>query len=82
MTGVFSRQCSIDTDKKQVELSFRSGDQTKEGSTMKMSDLSEGQKVDAVVKKIEDYGMFLEIEGSKLRGLCHKSEVIYAHLRK
>ena len=39
------------------------------------SDLIEGSKVDGTVKKIEDYGLFVEIEGSKLRGLCHKSEV-------
>lgn len=27
------------------------------------------------MKKVEDYGIFIEIVGSKLSGLCHKSEV-------
>ena len=67
---------SINAEKKQLELSFRSADSSKEPSSLKLSDLSVGQKVDAIVKKIEDYGLFLAIEGSKLRGLCHKSEVI------
>ena len=66
---------SVDVEKKQVELSFRSGDSSKETSSLKLSDISAAQKVDATVKRIEEYGLFLEIEGSKLRGLCHKSEV-------
>lgn len=40
-----------------------------------LSDFEEGQKVVAVVKKVEDYGLFLRIEGSNVSGLCHKSEV-------
>ncbi|KAI0706125.1 hypothetical protein BC835DRAFT_1260450 [Cytidiella melzeri] len=71
---VKGRVLSVDVEKKQVELSFRSGD-SKESSLLKLTDLTEGQKVDAIVKKIEDYGLFLEVEGSKIRGLCHKSEL-------
>lgn len=57
-------------------MSFRSSDSSRTTQpSIKLTDLAEGQKVDAVVKKIEDYGLFLEIEGSKVRGLCHKSEV-------
>ena len=57
-------------------MTFRSSDSSRSTQqAIKLSDLSEGQKVDAVVKKIEDYGLFLEVEGSKVRGLCHKSEV-------
>lgn len=67
---------SVDAEKKQVEMSFRSSDpQRNAQQSIKLSNLSEGEKVDAVVKKIEDYGLFLEVEGSKVRGLCHKSEV-------
>ena len=66
----------MDSEKKQVELSFRSSDSSRGAQpAMKLSDLSEGEKVDAIVKKIEDYGLFLEVQGSKVRGLCHKSEV-------
>lgn len=72
--------CSVDAEKKQVEMSFRSSDSSRNAQpTIKLSDLSEGQKVDAVVKRIEDYGLFLEVEGSKVRGLCHKSEVRFSY---
>lgn len=67
---------SIDTEKRQVEMTFRSGESSKSvHSGLKLSDLVVGSKVDGTVKKVEDYGLFIEIEGSKLRGLCHKSEV-------
>lgn len=67
---------SIDTVNKKVELSFRSGNLSKTtGPTPSMSDFQAGQKVNGRVKKIEDYGLFIEIEGSKVSGLCHKSEV-------
>lgn len=44
-------------------------------SGITLNDLKEGQKVDGIVKKIEEYGLFIQIEGSKLSGLCHKSQV-------
>ncbi len=67
---------SVNAEKKQLELSFRSGDLKRDShSQLGLSDLSEGQKIDGRVKKVEDYGLFIEIEGSKLSGLCHKSEV-------
>jgi rRNA biogenesis protein RRP5 len=67
---------SIDVEDKKVEMSFRSENLIKNSSvSLAPSDLHEGQKVDGRVKKIEDYGLFLEIDGSKLTGLCHKSEV-------
>ncbi|OSC99437.1 hypothetical protein PYCCODRAFT_1438226 [Trametes coccinea BRFM310] len=73
---VKGRILSIDPEKKQVEMSFRSGELKRDNrSQLKLSDLSEGQKIDGRVKKVEDYGLFIEIEGSKLSGLCHKSEL-------
>lgn len=61
-------------------MTFRTTDKA-EGSAsgLTMSAVSEGQKYDGIVKKIEDYGLFVEIEGTKLRGLCHKSEVSRVH---
>jgi rRNA biogenesis protein RRP5 len=57
-------------------MTFRSGDlKRNESSRLSFADLQEGQKVDGRVKKIEDYGLFVEIADSKLSGLCHKSEV-------
>jgi len=58
-------------------MAFRTieASQRKGTSGITLSDLKEGQKIDGVVKKIEDYGLFIQIDGSKLSGLCHKSQV-------
>lgn len=67
----------VDTKNNLVEMTFK----TKTSSTKKkaaqlaLADFSEGQNVVAIVKKVEDYGIFLRIEGSNVSGLCHKSEV-------
>ncbi|KAH9937237.1 U3 snoRNP-associated protein Rrp5 [Fomitopsis serialis] len=62
---VKGRILSIDREKRQRDM--RSG--------VTLADLTEGQKLDGRVKKVEDYGIFIEIEGSKVSGLCHKSEL-------
>ncbi|KAI0830546.1 U3 snoRNP-associated protein Rrp5 [Trametes gibbosa] len=73
---VKGRILSVDVEKKQIEMSFRSGELKRDNrSQLSLSDLSEGQKIDGRVKRVEDYGLFIEIEGSKLSGLCHKSEL-------
>ena len=59
--------------KKQVEMSLRS--ETVNKHVLTFGDLVEGKKVDGKVKKVEDFGIFIQIEGSRLSGLCHKSEV-------
>ena len=58
-------------------MTLRSGDPLtrRESSGIYISDLKEGQKVEGVVKKIEDYGLFIQINESKINGLCHKSQV-------
>jgi rRNA biogenesis protein RRP5 len=57
-------------------MTFRSESRRQDKSAvLTLSDLQEGQIINGRVKKIEEYGLFLEIEGSKLSGLCHKSEV-------
>jgi rRNA biogenesis protein RRP5 len=69
----------VDTENKKVELTLRSGDlsaRLREAQAKRSpTDLHEGEKVDGIVKRIEDYGLFIQIEDSKLSGLCHKSEV-------
>ncbi|KAL4241734.1 hypothetical protein ABKN59_000784 [Abortiporus biennis] len=73
---VKGRVVSVDTEKNQVEMTFRSSEPQKDAETViSLSDLSPGDKVDGIVKKIEDYGLFIEVAGSKVRGLCHKSEI-------
>lgn len=66
----------MDLEAKKVEMTFRSGDFSKaSSSSLGIADLKEGQKVDGIVKRIEDYGLFIQIDGSKINGLCHKSQV-------
>ncbi|KAJ3505470.1 hypothetical protein NLJ89_g7399 [Agrocybe chaxingu] len=62
---------------KKVELSFRSGDlsQKRGPATLSLGDLKAGHKVNGTVKKIEDYGLFIQIENSKFNGLCHRSQL-------
>lgn len=74
---ILTRLTSVDTSSKKVEMTLRSGDPLtrRESSGIFISDLKEGQKVEGVVKKIEDYGIFIQINESKINGLCHKSQV-------
>ncbi|KAJ6574923.1 hypothetical protein B0H19DRAFT_619152 [Mycena capillaripes] len=73
---VKGRILSVDIEAKKVEMTFRSGDFSKaSSSSLAIADLEEGQKIDGVVTRIEDYGLFIQIEGSKLSGLCHKSQL-------
>jgi len=57
-------------------MTFRSGDMSRlEKPSLTLSDLHEGQKIEGRVKRVAEYGLFIEINDSKLSGLCHKSEV-------
>lgn len=53
----------------------KSTSSTKKAASLALTDFEVGQKVTATVKKVEDYGLFLKIDGSDISGLCHKSEV-------
>ncbi|EGO30779.1 hypothetical protein SERLADRAFT_444441 [Serpula lacrymans var. lacrymans S7.9] len=67
---------SVDVLTKKVEMTFRSRDLTRDGTdSFTFADLHQGQKVTGRVKRIELYGLFIEIDGSTLSGLCHKSEL-------
>ena len=65
----------MDQEKNQVELTFRSGDISPPTASIALSDLNVGENVDGIVKKVETYGLFIEIRGSKISGLCHRTEV-------
>ena len=72
-------------------MSLRStpGQKGKQAAKKSLSEFTEGQVVDAIVKKVnrylvlsrkadkkvEAYGMFLRIEDADVSGLCHKSEI-------
>jgi len=69
----------VDTANNLVEMTFRTkaAASNKKVAQLGLSDFKEGQNVVAVVKKVEEYGIFLRIEGSNVSGLCHKSEVSF-----
>lgn len=66
---------SIDSDNELVEMTFKTKSRPQKGAKIAITDFKEGQKVTAVVKKVEPYGLFLRIDGSNISGLCHKSEI-------
>ncbi|KAF9229085.1 hypothetical protein BS17DRAFT_804934 [Gyrodon lividus] len=73
---VKGRILSVDAVNKKVEMTFRSGDLTRSTSKfLSFGDFQKGQKVTGRVKRIEQYGLFIEIDGSKTSGLCHKSQL-------
>ncbi|RXW22586.1 hypothetical protein EST38_g3267 [Candolleomyces aberdarensis] len=71
---VKGRVLSADIEKNKVELTFKSGNLKRE-TAKSAADLKEGQKVAGVVRRIEAYGLFIDVEGTKLHGLCHKSQL-------
>jgi rRNA biogenesis protein RRP5 len=64
----------LNAEKHQMELTFRSGARAPTSSKLSLSDFSVGQKVEGKVKKVADYGLFIQINDSNLSGLCHKSQ--------
>lgn len=67
---------SVDKENRKIEMSFRAKPSTAgKASLPTLRDFHEGQIVYGHVKKTEDYGLFIELENSKVSGLCHKSEV-------
>ncbi|KAG9127379.1 rRNA biogenesis protein rrp5 [Ceratobasidium sp. 392] len=73
---ISARVLSTNTNTNQVELTMRSGELNKLlKHTVGLSDFHVGQKVEGRVKGVTDFGMFIEIVGTKISGLCHKSEI-------
>lgn len=73
---VKAKVLSVDTSAKKVGLSLKvsvvQGKSTEKG----MEDINEGDKVSGSVSRVEDYGLFIKLDGYNLSGLCHKSEVL------
>jgi len=66
----------VDKENRKIEMSFRTGSGIAgKTSLLALRDFQEGQTVHGHVKKVEDYGLFIELDDSKVSGLCHKSEV-------
>jgi rRNA biogenesis protein RRP5 len=66
---------SVDLENKKVEMTFRSGDLKRDAVSSGLDGLQEGQKILGRVKRVEQYGLFIEVDGTKISGLCHKSQV-------
>ena len=73
---------SVDEENCKIEMSFRTkSSTTRKDSLLTLRDFQEGQIVHGHVKKVEDYGLFIELDDSKVSGLCHKSEVSRHQIR-
>lgn len=72
---VEGRIISVNIDSKQVEMTLRSGELTGAIAAKTLSDFTKGARVDGIIKKVEEYGVFVQIKGTKVSGLCHKSEL-------
>jgi len=67
---------TVDAKKEQVEMSLKKkASKSKDKKSAGLADFKVDQKVDTVVRKVEDYGIFLKINGTEVSGLCHRSEV-------
>ncbi|GAA5925984.1 hypothetical protein JCM3775_005168 [Rhodotorula graminis] len=71
---------SVDKVTSQVELSLRKGGVVKKDAqpdlpSLADANLSVGQVVRGVVKRVEDFGAFIRLDGLNVQGLCHKSKV-------
>lgn len=46
-----------------------------EAGQLKIQDLRKGMKVNAFVRAVQDYGVFVQIENTQISGLAHKSQL-------
>ncbi|KXS21740.1 nucleic acid-binding protein [Gonapodya prolifera JEL478] len=70
----------IDTDRNQVELTLKQSVVNPEGykkakKKLDWEGLTKGMKLDGTVRKVESFGVFINIVGATISGLCHISEV-------
>ncbi|KAI8835154.1 hypothetical protein BJ741DRAFT_534156 [Chytriomyces cf. hyalinus JEL632] len=88
---VTARTLSVDQSNKKVDLSMKKTAidpsythvrKTKGGSassssasSMSITDLEEGMKLTGTVTSIHEYGVFIKIDDTNLKGLCHSSEL-------
>ncbi|KAI2190089.1 rRNA biogenesis protein rrp5 [Ophidiomyces ophidiicola] len=67
----------VDVDSKKIQMSLkRSVLHPDYKAPMRLKDLKKGQIVTGKVRKVEEFGAFITIDGSaNLSGLCHRSEM-------
>ena len=67
---------SVDPAAKKVGLSLKAS--AVEGTGAKgFDDINEGDRLGGVVSRVEEYGLFIRLDGFNVSGLCHKSEVFF-----
>ncbi|CAO1632421.1 unnamed protein product [Jaminaea pallidilutea] len=49
--------------------------QKKQVGQLRIKDLSKGMKVNGFVRAVQEYGVFVQIEGTQISGLAHKSQL-------
>ena len=77
----------VHAERNQVELSMKTGVKGKQADKKagaeqsskkaRLQDFTKGQKVNGFVRAISEYGVFVQIDGTSISGLCHKSEVSF-----
>ena len=76
---VKGRVLSVDIEAKKVGLSLKASVVEGKGPGKGIDEISQGDRVTGVVSSIQDYGMFIRLDGYNLSGLCHRSEVFDLH---
>ncbi|OLL26878.1 rRNA biogenesis protein rrp5 [Neolecta irregularis DAH-3] len=68
---------NLDSNSKQVEMSLKNSAMgTDLGPRLGFTEYKIGQIVDGTVRKVEEFGVFIHINGSaNVSGLCHRSEI-------
>ena len=75
---VKGRVMTVDADAKSVQLSLKASHVDAEYTPpLTIKDLEKGMVVTGKVRKVEDFGAFIDIDNTqpRLSGLCHRSEV-------
>ncbi|ANB11216.1 Rrp5p [Sugiyamaella lignohabitans] len=74
---VTGKVLSVDEHNSRVELSLKesavTGKDPREVSGL--GSINENDIFDGVITKVEDFGVFVKLDGTSITGLCHKSEV-------
>jgi rRNA biogenesis protein RRP5 len=66
---------NLDLNKNQIELSLKESKIDPKMKLLDFSDLKLKSVMSGTVKKIEAFGLFIQLDQTNIRGLCHISEV-------
>ena len=66
---------NVDEDKNQIEMTLKKSSFDPSLNKYTFENLEVGSKVDGVIRKIEKFGVFININDSRISGLCHISQV-------